>query len=205
MPFLGEIIRHIDQHLSAGVFNYERFQGGRFAGMAWQVPTRKPGEENKDRLFYIPAVVTNLGEYSHVIPDDNYPIITYHRVLSNTYGVAEQRRQFGDGNKLVVNSTDVLFTVIAFTKRVNMSSDQIEALIMSDFPDELKSPVFEMPEGVFQVTIQPAGSSFDSVALFSQEYRGEVYFLKPESVLFQIRYRIEAVFKKGCFTICDDC
>lgn len=201
MPFLGNIVSKLDELLSANSLTDARFQPRLFAGICQHIATKKPNEPEK--LFYIPAKVTNLGEAVQIIPDDSYNLISYHRVLSNSYSPTENRSEFGDGNSMQRCTSDVVLTVIAFTNKLGLSVEQLEALFVTGFPSSLDKTFVTSLE-MSRISVQPVSSTLDSVAIFSTEYRGETYFLKPESVMFQIRYQVQAVYKMGCFTICCD-
>lgn len=54
------------------------------------------------------------------------------------------------------------------------------------------------------LTAQVSSSSFDSIAIFNTEFRGIPELLKPEMVMLQIRYKIEAIFKPACLQLCCD-
>lgn len=198
MAYCNEIINAIDTAIVVGSLIDSRFQNRAFAGLCFLTPAKiKDGTQ----AVLVPAKVTTVGECSFIVPDDNFNLISYHRLISNVYSPAPS--QFGDGTDYQNCTTDVLLTVIGFTNKLRLTADQIEALFIAGFPNTFTT-AFKASIQLKELTAQVLSSSFDSNAIFNQEYRGEQYFLKPETIIFQIRYRIEAIFKKGCFDICCD-
>ena len=196
MAYCSDIINTIDTAIVAASLTDARFQNRAFAGLCYLTPAKiKDGTT----AVLVPAKVTSVGECSFIVPDDNFNLISYHRLISNVYSAAPS--QFGDGTDYQNCVTDVLLTVIGFTNKLRLTADQIEALFIAGFPNTFTT-AFKSSIQLKELTAQVLSSSFDSNAIFNTEYRGETYFLKPETIMFQIRYRIEAVFKKGCFDIC---
>ena len=198
MAYSEAIINEIDSNIVASVMADKRFQNRAFAGLCFLIPAKFA--EGKSAVF-IPAKISKNGECNAIVPDDNFNLITYHRILSNTYGAAKD--QYGDGATKQACITDVALNVIAFTSKLNLTTEQIEAVFIAGFPNTFTN-AFKDGIQMNMLTAQVSSSSFDSLSIFNTEYRGMPELLKPEMVMLQIRYKIEAVFKPACLQICCD-
>lgn len=197
MPYSSEIVNMIDAAILETALTDARFDSRQFAGLTQQAVFRMG-----DKVIILPATITTMGEMAQVTPDDNYNIQTYHRIVSNVYGELDASEQYGDNNNAQASRMECIMTVIGFTKKLNLTVDQIEALFVAGFPNMVPK-AFVQSLQMNRITVQILSSNFNSYEIFNNEFRGESYFLKPESVMFQIRYRVESIFTKGCFQICD--
>lgn len=196
MAYCEQIINEIDSNIVASVMQDSRFQNRAFAGLCFLIPAKTA--DGKATVF-IPAKVSKVGECNAIVPDDNFNIITYHRILSNTYGAAKD--QYGDGTTKQACITDVALTVIGFASKLNLTTEQLEAVFIAGFPNTFTQS-FKDGIQMNALTAQVSSSSFDSTAIFNTEFRGLQELLKPEMTLLQIRYKIEAVFKPACLQLC---
>ncbi len=194
MPYSNNIIAEIDRAITAKSLTDKRFQIRKFAGLCYLTPSRIT---DTNTMVFIPAKVSTLGECEFIVPDDNYNIITYHRLLQSAH--TQEVNDFGDKG----SNIDALLTVIGFTSKLRLTADELEAIFLAGFPGEF-SKTFTESLQMRSIFAEPVSSNFDSTSIFNTEFRGEKYFLKPETIMFQIRYRIATVYKPDCFTICCD-
>lgn len=200
MPYVADIVTKIDSILAASALTDKRFQPRYMAGLVNQIPV---SNSDGTKVIFIPAKQTSaFNDAVQVVPDDSFNLTTYHRLISNTYSIEPGQQQYGDTFDFEVATSDIIMIVIGFTKTLRLTAEQLEALFISSFPDHLEKS-FSTTLQLSSINVSKTSSSFDSVAIFRQEYAGEKNFIKPEMTLFQIRYRIEASYKKGCFNICD--
>lgn len=200
MPYVAEIVQKIDSILAASALTDARFTNRYMAGLVNQIPV---SNSDGSKVIFIPAKQTSaFSDAVQIVPDDSFAITTYHRLISNTYTIQPGNQQYGDTFDYEVASSDLIMIVIGFTKNLRLTAEQLEALFISSFPDYLPKD-FSASLQLSSINVSKTSSSFDSVAIFRQEYSGEKNFIKPEMTLFQIRYRIDASYKKGCFNICD--
>lgn len=200
MPFLDKIISKVDEMILASSLTDARFQNRFFAGLVQQIPVKN---FDGSKTIFIPAILHGVNDAQQVVPDDSFNIITYHRIISNTYEKIVAG-SVGDGMNAQRATSDMIMIVIGFNDKLLLTVEQLEALFVGGFPDQLPK-TFSTDLQMSLISASISSTNFDSVALFSQEYRGEENFIRPNMSLFQIRYRITAAFKKGCFTICEDC
>lgn len=201
MPYSSQIVQEIDRVIGEALTD-SRFTPRFDAGLVQMIPIQSPTEDNK--VTFVPAIVHGVNDAVAVVPDDSFNLITYHRLINNRYAPAPVRQQVGNGNPYKISVSDMIMIVIAFNGKVRLTAEQLEALITQSFPEEFPRD-FTTDLQMNSISVEVTSSNFDAVALFSQEYRGEKYYIKPDMSLFQIRYTITSTYKKGCFKICDDC
>lgn len=201
MPYLANIVSKIDELILSSSLTDQRFQNKFFAGLVQQLPVTN---SDGTKVIFVPAIPHGLTDATQVVPDDNYNLITYHRIIGNAYSFERIDRQFGDGLDVQKSVSDVIMVVIGFNNKLLITQEQLEALFIGGFPDVFEK-AFVQDLKFNSISIQPVSSNLDSVAVFNQEYRGDKYYIRQEMSLFQIRYSITATYKKGCFTICEDC
>lgn len=192
MPFLDSIVTYINDSLKGSSLNDKRFQPGKFCGVS-TILARKKGEG----LELLPAVEIE-GTYKLVEPDDRLNIITYHKVVSNTYSMV--KKSHGDSYYHKCTS-EMAMVVFADAKKIRMSAEQLEPLLIYGMPQRLSDVLMKEIKFV-SVLITPLASDMDKIRVFRTEYPGSEYFLKPYHHFFLLRYRIEATFDKNCIDAC---
>lgn len=199
MPFIEKIVDYINTSLKASSLNDKRFQPGKYVGCTTLLPRPKG-----TGLEVLPASCDANGEYKMVEPDDRYPIIIYHRTISNMYSKVvntPQVKSFGDEYALKC-LTEMNLTVIADSRKVNMLAEQLEPIIIYGIPMHLSRDMM-IDLGLRSCVITPVSSLLDKINVFKQEYPSTAYFLKPFHQLFSIRYRVETGFDKNCIERCN--
>lgn len=83
--------------------------------------------------------------------------------------------------------------------KLNLTSEQLEAVISMNFPTILD----KNGTGVDSIFIRLSSSEIDSQKVFNEEYRNIMYRLCENDILLSFRYSIETNFRKGCFNICE--
>lgn len=147
----------------------------------------------------VPAVCSPSGECKGITPDDRYPMVMYHRV--NDTKVEKAPNQYGDGVKSLKRSFNMGLIVFGQANQLKLDPDQVELLLLSSFPTDAKKQ-WQTDNKINAFELQITGSNFDSYAIFAREYKGAQYNLKPQHFLFEVKYRIECVFRKDCITTC---
>ena len=130
--------------------------------------------------------------------DDTYPIVVYHRVLTSSYTLLTGA-QFGSGNPTVRQLNTVKMVVYGKYGALKLTREALEALIVTNFPDNINPPPFQLS----QMLVQFTGSNYNSRQLWNEEYQGVDFRLSADDIFFSINYTMQSIFKKGCFKICD--
>ena len=187
MPFLKEIINKVNNSLKANAINDKRFATARIEGI-----TRSIERHNGAIVEVFPVALTDNFEFKDVSIDDTYPLIIYHKILNNSY-------QQKDSDRNYICKTDVKMVVYGKIGKLNITSEQLEAVISMNFPTILD----KNGTGVDSIFIRLSSSEMDSQKVFNEEYRNIMYRLCENDILISFRYSIETNFKKGCFNICE--
>ena len=200
MPLLNQIVQLINEGLKVKALSDKRFATGDYNGIAIPVYREKIGGPAGQRQS-LPCVYQEGDSAKYVGIDDTMPIIIYHRLLRNTAPPQQAKNQFGDGNRWIKSSATLIMIVYADRSRINLSQDDLEALIISGMIDEI--PRAQYPStGVSSILVTHQETNFSAQSIFAQEYQNVDFFLKPESILFQITYTIGVQYSKSCLSIC---
>ena len=195
MPFQSAIIDIINTQIMTDTLCDVRFVGASVNGIAYD---GTEVDSTGTRVF--PVVYDLTGNGTKINPDDTYPIQIYHKILNKTYQVKPS--SVGSRANVVSEKTDVKMIVAGWTSRLQLTQEDLEALIASNFPDQI-SPSLYSPLKLQNLVVTLQSSVLDRAQVYAGEYRGIPFQVSPEQILFSIRYQIESTYKKGCFIITD--
>jgi len=187
MAFLGNIVHTINTALKDKL---TAFPTAYFGGIAYPVAKKKD-----DKYEFLPGIVANSGEVKWLTFDDINELTIYHRITNSSY-TQNKVQSYGDGYTSFTQNYDLDLVVMADRRKVQVEPDVLEAAIASNMPDKDKV------DGVSYVNILSVSANHNSRSLFSQEFQGVSYYLKPEHIFFSIRYRVELQYTKGCLGLC---
>lgn len=187
MAFLDKIVNNIDDALKGRL---TAFPTGHYAGLVYQIA------RIKDKKYeYLPAIVTESGDAQWITFDDIREMAVYHRIVNSSYDQIKDQ-SYGDGYDAFQHNYDLDLVVMADRKKVFVTPDVLEAAISSNIPLKISVPNADY------INIRPVSANHNSRSVFGQEFVGGNYFLKPEHILFSIRYRVELRYRKGCISLC---
>ncbi len=196
MPFLKEQIKIVNDALRAGSLSDARFSNGLFEEIAIDV-----SRMNEEKVETFPAIMDNNYEAREISVNDTYPIIIYHKIIRKGYAIAPNN--FGDGNKSMIEKTDVKMVVYGKYASLKITAEQLEAVIAMGFPDNVAKAKLTALK-LDSMSVNLIGSNMNSAVVFQEEYKGFDLFLSAEDIFFSMNYSIESKFRKGCFSI-NDC
>lgn len=187
MGFLDNIVTEINNvvknHLTA-------FPTAEYFGIAYVIP-KKEGKDSS----YLPAIIDINGEAKWMTFDDVRELSIYHRMVSSTYNMQKQKT-YGDGHDYVQQNYDMDMVIMSDRKKICIQPDVLEMAIGSNIPSVVKLETIE-PANIISVSANHSAKS-----VFGNEFTGIEYYLKPEHILFSIRYRVELRYLKGCISLC---
>lgn len=188
MAYLNDIVTGIDLELRSRL---TAFPKSYFAGLVSQIA------RIKDKQYeYLPAQVLDSGDAKFITVDDVMDLTTYHRISTSSY-TQVRNQSYGDGYDSFQHNYEVDLVVLANRKKVLVTPDVLEAAISSNIPLTVSAP-----DHIEFQNILPVSANHNSRSVFGQEFVGLPYFLKPEHILFSIRYRVELRYRKGCISLC---
>ena len=194
MPYLKAQIQLINSSLKKTAFADARFQNGRYEAIVYDAVIQT-GDNKRET---IPVIMDDNYLPVDISIDDTYPIVVYHRVLTSSYTLLTGA-QFGSGNPTVRQLNTVKMVVYGKYGALKLTREALEALIVTNFPDNINPPPFQLS----QMLVQFTGSNYNSRQLWNEEYQGVDFRLSAEDIFFSINYTMQSIFKKGCFKICD--
>ena len=187
MAYLGEIVETINMALKAKL---TAFPLSRYNGLSYPI-ARKKGTA----FEYLPAVIFSSGDARLITFDDVNELEIYHKIASSTY-TQRKLQSYGDGYDEFQHNYEVDMVVMGDRRKVQVEPDALEAAIASNMPNTMTIA------GVKFINILAVSANYNSRSLFSQEFQGADYYLKPEHIFFSIRYRVEIQYQKGCLSLC---
>jgi hypothetical protein len=193
--FTASIISIINDQIKTNTLCDARFAGASINSIAYD---GTEVDSTGTRVF--PVVYDLSGNGTKVSPDDTYPLQIYHKILNRTYQVKPS--SVGSRANVVSEKTDVKMIVAGWTNILQLSQEDVEALIASNFPDQI-DPSLYTPLRLQNLVVTLQSSVLDRAQVYAGEYRGITYQIGPEQILLSIRYQIESTWKKGCFIITD--
>lgn len=193
--YQASVIDIINTQIRTNTLCDSRFAGASILGIAYD------GTELQGTVVRSFPVVFDLhGEGVKVNPDDTYPLQIYHRILNKSYQV--KPASVGDRANVISERTDAKMVVAGWTNRLSMTQEDLEALLASNFPDQI-APALYTPLRLLNLVVTLQSTVLDRAQVYREEYRGLPYQVRPEQILLSIRYQIESTYRKGCFIITD--
>ncbi len=202
MPFIQQIVNHINAQLVTNAFKDVKFSGLKMHGIAISVPEISQGE-NGDKIRWIPMEAEDFDNNKDCRPDDTYPLQIYHRVNSAGPQSTNTVGNYGDGLKSVKDAYVMSLIVHGDRQKLRMNMYDLESLIAANLPTELPRTM-KTDLKMHQCTITVMDRVFDPFRVWVDEYRTlENIGLKPNSLYFRINYRVEQQFDKSCYALCN--
>ena len=190
MSKLDTIVGYINTGLKAGNFASNRFQRGKFYGIA---------ELLKLEEGTMPCSVSDNGQATKISIDDNYPFQLYHRI-ENIEG-EESEESFGDD--LDVTETASMRMVVVFNREIIRlkKEDIVSAVFSSLITGISKADMTSL--NIYECNISYGTFELNYEDVYNTEYNLGEYLLKPQTVMIALPYEIETKYRKGCIQICN--
>lgn len=196
MPFLKQQVTIVNNWLKATGLKPEVFAKSRIEAIAVDCSRT----ETDGSISYFPAVMDDNNEAQAIVVDDTYGLIIYHKIIGNAYSLNPQ--QFGDREKLQVQTTRIKMVVYAKYSIVKLKKEELEALIAVNFPDKIPASLSD-PLKLDDLDVTLQNSNMVSAQVWQEEYRGTPLRLAPEDVYFSMIYDLTSTYRKGCFQLCN--
>jgi hypothetical protein len=196
MPYLNDVVVKINENLLAGPFKGNQYQKGMFYGIA--TPALRKGKD-KDSTF--PCYrQPNSKDMIYIGPDDRYPIIIYHKLLTKVYSQINETDEFGDTDNLIKQTCGMQMIIFAQASKLNFVIDeQLESAISLTLVSQLNI------SGLLSTFVQPVSASYDQLSIFNNEYKNVDPFMSNDHLYLSINYTIENISDNKCFNLCADC
>lgn len=193
MPFLDKIIENLNKHWQTSSLKFIPKAKIKVYGIAETTLAASESEEGKTIKY--PSTIDNDGEVTMIAIDDTYQLVMYHRLESITNSQAA--KGFGDSRGDMLEVANLALIVYAFKDKIRKSAHHLEALLKDAIPEDTKITV---DSKVVQTSLFKVGnSSFDKLGLLTREFT-EVEVNYPNLIAFEMKYRIESTWRKGCNT-----
>jgi hypothetical protein len=191
MPFITEIVQHINEVLKAG--SLKKVQPAKLNLISTVVGRTKP----REAMEILPAIIEG-DKTTLLIPDSKHSLQLYHKQDSNTYAIVPA--SYGNSHE-IKSTTEMSMVVTTNAKIAGLTAQKAEPAIVFGLPQRI-SDALKAELKVIKVLITPLGSIMDQVRVFSGEFPKSQYFLDKEMQMFIVRYRIEVQFNQACVDAC---
>lgn len=197
MPFLNETVKLLNEKIMATLC-FTTPQRIQCFGIVETI-VKPVGTEEQAMLIRIPAFIDDEGEAHEVVPEDMFDLTLYHRIdnITNTL----TKVGYGDSQGDIIETANMTLTVFAYRTRVRKPAQDIEAIIKDRFPDAAILLQDEQGNYVQKSVVRIGNSLFDRLAIEQKEY-SNLSMDYPELSSFQMTYKIESTWNRGCLTLC---
>jgi hypothetical protein len=200
MPFLNDIVASLNtnwQNSSLKFIPAPKLQ--MYEITEPMVEVKEDGDNTAQKRY--PSIVTHDGEVKEIMPDDRFHLLLYHRLESISNSVDPTKGYGGSAANLEVANMSVM--VFGFRDKLRREAYWLEAALKDGMPDTLTTKD-NHHKLIQEARLKPGNSSFDKMALLGREF-SEVELNFPNILVFEMKYRIESTWKKGCFTQINNC
>lgn len=182
MSFLEKIVCLINER-------FETLSYARKMVYGISMPVKRTKESGFD---VVPMILDN--EWKYVGVDDNQDLIIYHKIYGDTESIVPNS-SYGDVRGLTRCVNDM--SVVVFGNKLLLTPYALKQKISEYLLTTVtKTTLTEL--GLNSVNINATSSNMDPQSVWSNEYKNVDYPLDENNILFELRYRIETVYKKEC-------
>lgn len=184
MSFLETIVKAINENFEQ-VFTDKAFIKHKIYSIT------QPVKRTKENGFDIVPGVWVKGEFKYVGPDDDYNLIIYHKMYGDNESVLSNT-SYGRSNGLIKNTADMSMVVFGLRDRLDLSQFELKHKIRINLIEKIEDVNLQ------SVNINAVSSVMDMQLVFGNEFKNIPYNLNEKHILFELKYKIETVYKKDC-------
>jgi hypothetical protein len=200
MPFLNDIVSSLNKQWQQSSLRFIPAPKIQMHDISEAMIEVKGDGENQTQKRY-PSTVTHDGEVQEIMPDDRFDLLLYHK-LESIQNTVDTSKGFGkDAANFEVANMSVM--VFGFRDKLRREAYWLEAALKDGMPDMLTTKD-NHHKLIQEARLKPGNSSFDKMALLAREF-SEVELNFPNILVFEMKYRIESTWKKGCFNQINNC
>jgi hypothetical protein len=201
MPYINQIVDIINTTLSAGKLKDDK----RFVKMLHGLSELLVANQKDNVQNTIPVLIDLNGGVIFSGFNDIYSIIIYHRCIGTN--IVQPPVAFGDGNNTAREEASMRMIVYADRYTTRMQPQQLSFYLSSGLQQQLTQSQITNFDGLYGATIEVNSTSYDSLALYSQEYRLDqsTFKLGPNDMYFSIDYKITTDYDVTCISDCPNC
>lgn len=152
-----------------------------------------------DKDVRVPGVIDENGELSYVGFDDVNHFRCYHRISSPVVYGLDSAGAVGNSRGYIVRTTQLSLIVMA-SRKLNLTPDELEHKVTTLMPLQAEKALVESLN-FRSIRITHINSDLDGYAVFQREFSMPQNRLK-NIMIFEVKYKIECVYKDGCINTC---
>lgn len=162
-----------------------------------------PRDNGKEGIEWIPCVIDNEGEATYVGLDDVFEIQIYHRCFEEIY--INGKAQYGDANLNDKGKANMSLVIIGNREKLRTNANTLNDIIIPLLTSKTVKIPNQSGSIIVRASVVHSKTNFKSFEIFSRDFKGVEYFLKPETIFMEMVYTIESEFNRSCFNICNTC
>lgn len=190
MQYLAQITAAINNRIQETLTD-KRFQGSDFNGIA---VAAADGDQIR------PLITDHYDDDKFISPDDQIPLIIYHRTISITR-TDDVKAGFGDEQTKKRETAAMAIIAIGSRKLIRLTPEELEAMIVAAMPSTIKKSTLA-PYKLNSCQVTPTNSVVDPVTVYLQEYKRETFDLPPNALMIRVNYNIISAYNTACFNLC---
>lgn len=194
MPALSQIVTIINNSFVTGQFSTRKYQIAKYFGITDPVKTTM---EDMDKIE--PMIIDDNGECIKVVYDDTQAFQIFHKLDTIDYKIADP--DYGFPGTTMEEAANMKLIFFGNRKRLQTRAEDLIAAVALDMPKEFSTAQIQTL-GLNSCVIEIGDVESDPYKVFSEEWSGIDTFVKPETILFSIRYKIIDTYNKNCFLLC---
>ena len=196
MGFLDSIVSIINTPVNDWAVTH--VIGVKTSGIAISLQSRSTDFEG-----LLPCVADHFDDPIYCGVDDQYGFVSYHKVTGRNRRLIKES-SYGASIGMIEDIAQMQLHVWADRRKLKMTAETLDEMIVSKMPVNLtKTQLSSL--GLKYVEIVPAGTNYDSTAIFASEYRTDGNRLPSNSILIVISYQVTSRYNKDCDPPCQNC
>lgn len=147
-----------------------------------------------------PCTINNEGRVDPIFTNDKCPLLVYHRLNGTTYK-NNTAASFGRGY-IHAQEANVSLFVWAMRSRINMTSSELEQLLVGLIPREFDRSFFISKMALKSLNTTVVSCNHNTAAIYSKEWAGVESAIPTSAIMLEIRYIIGSTHKTDCLVNC---
>ena|ERR1035437_4378536 len=194
MPALQDISTLINTSLSTGNFSTRKFQPAVYYTIADTVKTVTDETEKLE-----PMIIDDNGECIKMIYNDVNALQVFHLIGDLSYSPATL--DYGPPGTTMQEVAEMTLVFVGNRKRLKTRPEDISAAILMNIPKEFDIVTISSLN-INSCIIEVSDVETDPYKNFSMLWTNIKSFVKPETVLITIKYKITTTYNRNCWVLC---
>jgi hypothetical protein len=194
MPNLDGIVTLINNALAAGNFSTRKFQPSAYYQIVDDVKTTGADDEKIE-----PMIVFTNGECKKMVYDDTNAFQIFHKLNDVSYSLGDL--DYGPPGTTMQETASMELIFVGNRKRLQVRPEDVAAAIMMDMPKEFTAAIAQTLM-LNTCIISTDEVETDPYKVWAENWQGTKSFVKPETILVSVKYKIIDEYNRKCWSLC---